>query len=805
MSAVTWIQIPLSGVSSVNDSRMLEKEIMTVEGVEDGKVDFNNQRLMIQSSRKQEQLLPDIVRKIRSLGYEVPEVKRSFPVLDMSCASCAVNVEESLKTHPGMLEAGVNFATATAEVQYIEGMTEATALQAAVRSAGYDLVIEDREDLGDSLEKMKVDRYQALKRRVIGALIFAIPLFLIGMFMMDMPYADYLMWALSTPLLFYFGWPFFSGAWKQARHGSANMDTLVAMSTGVAYGFSVFNTLNPHFWHQRGIHAHVYFEAAGIVIAFILLGRLLEERAKGNTRSALKKLMGLQPSRVMVIRSSGVQEEMAVQEVKEGDRVLVRPGERIAVDGKVVDGSSYVDESMISGEAIPVRKDPGQEVFAGTVNQKGSFSFIALQVGTQTVLAQIIRMVEQAQGSKAPVQKLVDKIAAVFVPVVMGIAVISFFTWWFLGGENGFNQGLMAFVTVLVIACPCALGLATPTAIMVGVGKGAEAGILIKDAESLEIAQRVNVFILDKTGTITEGKPTVTAMRWFTEKQSHWNNVLFSMERSSEHPLAEAIVHFLEGDAHWQEGLEINNITGQGISAGFRSAQYLIGNRGLMAQYSVEIPEEAQGWMAEQWRMARTVVFFSENQQLLAGIAIADQIKAGSKEAIERFHEAGIEVFMLTGDNEYTAQAVANAVGIDHFEANVLPAGKADFIRDLQEKGKVVAMVGDGINDSNALAQADVSIAMGRGSDIAMDVAKMTIISSNLSKIPEAIALSRQTVKAIRQNLFWAFIYNVIGIPVAAGLLYPLNGFLLDPMWAGAAMAMSSVSVVANSLRLKWT
>ncbi|RYD74989.1 MAG: copper-translocating P-type ATPase, partial [Sphingobacteriales bacterium] len=635
----------------------------------------------------------------------------------------------------------------------------------------------------------------------IGAVALSVPLVIIGMFFMNMPFANYIMWILATPIVLFFGKQFFVNAWKQAKHRSANMDTLVALSTGVAYIFSVFNTLNPQFWHNRGLHAHVYFEAAGVVIAFILLGKLLEEKAKGNTSSAIKKLMGLQPKTVTVIHYGGHQMEIPVANVKVGDILLAKPGEKIAVDGVVSSGNSFVDESMISGEPIPVEKKENAKVFAGTINQKGSFQFKAEKVGGDTVLAQIIKMVQEAQGSKAPVQKLVDKIAGIFVPVVILIAVLSLVVWIIFGGENGFTQGLLAMVTVLVIACPCALGLATPTAIMVGVGKGADHGILIKDAESLELAKKVNAIILDKTGTITEGKPEVTDILWLNNDDSNLN-ALVSIEKQSEHPLAEAVVKHFSGISH-MEVSQFESITGFGAKAVVGGNQYYIGNGKLLENNNIQVDNSlisvAEKWLSE----AKTVIYFSDDKKALAVIAIADKIKSTSIEAIKELKHFGIDVYMLTGDNKSTAKAIAEQVGIEHYEAEVLPAHKAEFVKKLQNQGKVVAMVGDGINDSNALAQADVSIAMGKGSDIAMDVAKMTIISSDLSRIPQAIKLSKQTVATIKQNLFWAFIYNIIGIPIAAGILYPFYGFLLDPMIAGAAMALSSVSVVSNSLLLK--
>jgi Cu2+-exporting ATPase len=534
------------------------------------------------------------------------------------------------------------------------------------------------------------------------------------------------------------------------------------------------------------------------------LGKLLEERAKSQTSSAIKKLMGLQPKTVTVL-VDGQENEWPIAVVRPGNIIVVHPGEKIAVDGIVISGASYVDESMISGEPIPVEKSESKKVFAGTINQKGSFEFEAQKVGADTLLSQIIKMVQEAQGSKAPVQKLVDKIAGVFVLVVMGISIITFILWMLLGGESAFTHALLTSITVLVIACPCALGLATPTAIMVGVGKGAENNILIKDAESLELAHRVNTVVLDKTGTITEGKPKVANLVWLEglDNIDYLKNVLSSIESKSEHPLAEAVVSFIEKTSNLK--LEkFESITARGVMAAVEGKTYYVGNTKLIEEKNIMGCADLEA-LSQQWEQeAKTVIWFADSKKVLAVISIADQIKETSKAAINKLQDKGIDVYMLTGDNEHTAKAVAEQVGIKHFKSGLLPSDKADFIKQLQAEKKVVAMVGDGINDSQALAQADISIAMGKGSDIAMDVAKITLITSDLQSIPKALNLSSKTVMGIRQNLFWAFIYNLIGIPIAAGILFPINGFLLNPMIAGAAMAMSSVSVVSNSLRLKY-
>lgn len=737
-------------------------------------------------------------------------VQETFPVLGMSCASCAARIEKTLNRQSGVKIAAVNYASATATVEYDPKNCSSEALQQAVQAAGYDLLINRDGNTLEEAEEAHNKKFTTLKLRTVWAVILSLPVVIIGMFFMDMPYANPIMWTLSTPIVFWLGRGFFSSAWKQLRHGSANMDTLVAISTGTAYLFSLFNMLFPDFWLSRGIHPHVYFEAASVIIAFILLGRLLEEKAKGNTSTAIKKLMGLQPKTVTVI---GNEERIVpIEQIRPGDIILVKPGERIAVDGIVTEGSSYVDESMLSGEPVAVSKQKDAKVFAGTINQKGSFRFRAEKVGTDTLLAKIIHMVQDAQGSKAPVQQLVDKIAGIFVPTIIGIAVLAFIVWMMLDGTGGFTHGLLAFVTVVIIACPCALGLATPTAIMVGIGKGAERGILIKDAESLEIAKKVNTVVLDKTGTVTEGKPVVSKLVWNTptttpnpsiSSKDVLPDIFYSLEKLSEHPLADAVVNHLKESASIDDIQDFETITGKGVKGRTQGRIYFVGNLKLLEENRIAISRSLREEATRLTAKAQTVIWFADEENALAIAGITDRIKETSIRAVDELRATGIEVHMLTGDNETTAREITRKAGIAHYQASVLPQDKAAFISRLQAEGRKVAMVGDGINDSAALAQADLSIAMGGGSDIAMDVAKMTIISSDLTKIPEALRLSRLTVRTIRQNLFWAFIYNIVGVPIAAGILYPINGFLLNPMIAGAAMAFSSVSVVSNSLLLK--
>lgn len=727
-------------------------------------------------------------------------IKNTYPVLGMSCASCAARVDKTLNGLPGVYQATVNYATAVAQVEYNPEVCSDATLQSAVQDAGYDLLVDTGEDTADKAEEIRLTRYRKIKRRTVAALLLSLPIMVISMFFEDISSLKYVLWILATPVVFGLGREFYINAWRQLKHGTSNMDTLVAVSTGIAYTFSVFNLLFPDFWLSRGIEPHIYFEAASVIIAFILLGRLLEERAKQNTSSAIKKLIGLQPKTVTIIVDSD-ERTVPITAVQKGDTILVKPGERIAVDGMVVTGESYVDESMLNGEPVPMHKQSGEKVFAGTINQKGTFRFIADKIGSDTMLAQIIRMVQDAQGSKAPVQKLVDRIARFFVPAIISISIIAFVAWIFLAPTNGFTNGLLAMVTVLIIACPCALGLATPTAIMVGIEKGAEKGILIKDAQSLEIAQKIDTIILDKTGTITAGNPIVVESLWENGFE-HSRKILYSLEKLSEHPLSDAVVNTLQNEKEISID-KFENVPGKGVKGVVGSQTYYAGNLSLLNDNHITIASHLQE-LANKWTQeAKTLVWFADSTQAIAAIALTDEIKQTSAQAISQLQEMGVEVYMLTGDNAISAQAISRKVGINHYKAGVLPNEKAQFIKELQANGKKVGMVGDGINDSAALAQADLSIAMGQGSDIAVDTAMATILSSDLLKIPETIRLSQLTIKTIYQNLFWAFIYNLIGIPIAAGIFYSVNGFLLNPMWASAAMAFSSVSVVLNSSRLK--
>lgn len=728
-------------------------------------------------------------------------IRKSYPVMDMSCAACASYVEKQLKEVTGVQEVAVNFATGRVNLVYNDQQITPVQLQKVVEEAGYGLIIDEisQEEIMGQQELA----LQKLRTKTFLAILLAIPVAVIGMFYMNMPYANLIMWAITTVILVGLGKDFFINAWSQAKHRSANMDTLVALSTGVAYLFSLFNTLFPYYWESKAIESHVYFESVAVIIAFILLGRYLEERAKGGTTAAIRGLMGLQPKIVTKLTPTGEFVEEQIEAIVAGDQIIVKPGERIAVDGIVFSGNSYVNESMLTGEATPVEKIEGSRVYAGTINQKGSFLYRADKVGEKTVLSHIIRLVQEAQESKAPVQKIVDQVAGVFVPIVIGIALLTFVLWIILGGEYALNRGLLAMVTVLVIACPCALGLATPTAIMVGIGKGASHGILIKDAQSLELAKKISAIVLDKTGTLTEGHPEVIHEDWLDNLQLEKNRqILLALESFSEHPLAEAIVqHYEKRESYAVSNFE--SLTGKGISGVVEGVKYFVGNQKLLEENQIPLSSSLKERALEYADRAHTVIWFAREDSALGVLSVSDKVKSSSKEAVDSLHKQGIKVYMLTGDEELTAKAIAEEVGIEHFKAGVLPAEKEMFVRQLQVEGETVAMVGDGINDSAALARADVGIAMGSGSDIAMDVAKMTIISSDLRKIAEAIQLSKATVKTIHQNLFWAFVYNLIAIPIAAGILYPVNGFLLSPMIGSAAMAMSSVSVVINSLRLK--
>ncbi|HPB78230.1 MAG TPA: heavy metal translocating P-type ATPase [Bacteroidales bacterium] len=809
-------------------------------------------------------------------------IKDTFPVLDMSCAGCAMSVEKTVQGLPGVKSASVNLAANALLVEYDPDKLTPIKIQAQVQSIGYRLIIPD-EHVEERQAEAQRKQYKKLRTKVIFAWIFAVPLMIIAMGFMHWKPGNWIMLALVIPIMCFSGRDFYIRAWKMLRKRSLNMDTLVSLSTLVAFLYSVFVTFYPGFFESRGIAAHVYYEAAGMILAFVLLGKLLEERAKNSTGSAIRGLMGLQPKTARVLVEGGseacptaagptmmptpagaisgatmmsspakaiplTEKEMPISMLQVGDRVVVRPGERIPVDGAVEDGLSYVDESMISGEPVAVEKHPGDNVLSGTINQHGSLTIKALQVGSGTVLAHIVRMVREAQGSKAPVQKLVDKVSAVFVPVVVVVSVISFILWMIIGGSNYFSLALLASVSVLVIACPCALGLATPTALMVGIGKAAQNHILIKDAYALENMGKVNCIVMDKTGTLTQGKPRVGTIIWTKDPSETELSVFLSGEMKSEHPLADAVVQHLKEKGITPVGLDhFESIPGKGIQFSYAGQKYRAGNlnfvraaapaaaasatsaaasatsaaasaaaaaasaaaaatsaAGISAGSGGPLSLESLLQKASDWQSeGKGVVYFGDQAGILAVAALKDPVKDTTPRALELLGKMKIQVHMLTGDSASTAASVASELGIEHVVSGVLPQEKEAYIQKLQAEGKFVAMVGDGINDSQALARADVSIAMGKGTDIAMDVAMVTLTTSDLMLLPKAIELSRRTVRIIRQNLFWAFVYNTLGIPIAAGVLFPVTGLLLNPMWASAAMAFSSISVVLNSLRLR--
>lgn len=726
-----------------------------------------------------------------------------LPVLEMSCAVCAGNVESTVQALSGVEKASVNFAAGILTVTYNPSVITLEVMQAAVQAAGYDLIVEAEDPVAMQEEKARM-HYKILRRNTIGAWTLSIPLALLGMVFMHVPLGNWIMMVLALAIMIFFGRSFYVNGVRHALKGKANMDTLVALSTSIAFLFSLFNTLCPGFWLGKGLEPHVYYEASGVIIAFVLLGKLMEERAKNSTSSAIKGLMGLQPKTARLV-TDGREEEVPISNLQVGNVVSVRPGEKIPVDGTLLQGSSSVDESMLSGEPIPVEKNAGDRVLAGTINQKGAFTMEATSVGGTTVLAQIVQMVQSAQGSKAPVQRIVDKISGIFVPVVVLLSFLTFVCWLVIGGESYFSYALLSAVSVLVIACPCALGLATPTALMVGMGKGAEQHILIKDAFALENLCKVDTVVLDKTGTLTEGVPVVTDSYWISDDNIRYLDVLYTAEQKSEHPLASAILCWLEeSGAKVCEAENFESLTGRGVRIQVEGVTYWVGSQGLLDIFQAGIPEKVRKQIGQWQEDGQSVVFYGQETRLLAVLAISDRIKPTSAEAVKELKKQGIEVHLLTGDGVRTAERVAATLDIGYYKAEVMPNDKEEYIISLQQQGKKVAMVGDGINDSQALARADVSIAMGKGTDIAMDVAMVTLITSDLLLLPGAIRLSKQTVRLIYQNLFWAFIYNVIGIPLAAGVLFPINGLLLNPMLASAAMAFSSVSVVLNSLRLKF-
>ncbi|MFH0701124.1 MAG: heavy metal translocating P-type ATPase [Candidatus Woesearchaeota archaeon] len=714
--------------------------------------------------------------------------KTTLKIQGMHCASCATIINKVLTKVPGVKFANVNFSTEKAAIDYDSKIVNEQELIAAIKNKGYTAYIAKDTNPQEEEKKRKAELFK-LRNKVIFSFIFAIPALVISMFLMDLPFREYVVWILATPVQFYIGATFYKGAWAALKNKTSNMDTLIALGTSAAYFYSVYVVL----FVPKG---EQYFEAAAVLISLVVLGKYLEAVAKGKTSEAITKLMKLGAKTATVIRNRK-EIKIPIEEVQAGEIILVKPGEKVPVDGIIVDGYSALDESMITGESIPVEKKKGDAVIGSTLNKHGSFTFKATKVGAETTLSRIIKLIEEAQTKKAPIQRFADNVSAYFVPVVIGISLLTFITWYWIAGA-AFSFALVTAVAVLVIACPCALGLATPTAIMVGTGKGAKEGILIKGGEALETAHKLNAIVFDKTGTITKGQPAVTDILPNKISERQFLEIAGSIENKSEHPLAEAIVNKAKKEkTSFKKITNFKAVPGKGITAKIGTKNYSLGNSKLISVDSIW-----KNRIQDLEEQGKTVMVLAEGKKVLGAIAVADEIKEDSPEAIRRLKKLGLRVYMITGDNQRTAQAIAKKVGIEHFFAEVLPEHKASHVKELQKKGKV-AMVGDGINDAPALAQADIGIAMGSGTDVAMESGSIVLMRNSLLDIPKAIKLSKITMSKIKQNMFWALFYNVLGIPVAAGVLYPFTGWLLSPMIAGGAMALSSVSVVTSSLLLK--
>ena len=809
----TKASLPITGMTCTVCALTIEKGLAETPGVEKASVNFASEKASVEYDPAKTNLTK-LAKAVSGLGYGVATRKSIYPVGGMTCASCVAHVEEALKDVPGVISVAVNLGSEKATVEYIEGTAYAD-MKKAVEDAGYELgkEIEGLEDVSETSQK----EIRKVRNRFIVAAILTVPI-VVMMLTPMFTGMNYLLWALATPVQFWAGWRFYKGAWGALRHRTSDMNTLIAVGSSAAYIYSVIATVFPGVFTANGIKANVYFDTSAAIITLILLGRYLEARAKGQTSEAIKKLIGLQPKTAVVFRN-GQEQQIPIDEVVAGDLIQVKPGERVPVDGIVREGFSSLDESMITGESIPVEKKPGDEVIGATINRTGSFKFAATKIGKDTTLARIVRLVEEAQGSKAPVQKLADVIASYFVPIVIGIAVVTFLVWFFAGPSPQLTYAFLNFVAVLVIACPCALGLATPTAIIVGTGKGAEQGILIRSADTLERAHKINAVLLDKTGTLTQGKPSVTdIIAAAGYSQDEVLRLAASAEKNSEHSLAEAIVKTAaEKKLALSAAAEFSAMPGLGIEAVVDGKKIVLGNLKLIEERKMML-DELVIKANELVSAGKTVMFLSVDGQGAGLIALADTIKPEAQKVVHQLHKMGIEVAMVTGDNKRTAEAIARQAGIDRVFAEVLPEHKADEVKNLQSEGKIVAMVGDGINDAPALAQADVAIAIGTGTDVAMETGDITLIRGELHGIVTAIALSKRTLRTIRQNLFWAFAYNVILIPVAAGVLYFAfkNGTVpsglkfalgdrgfLNPILAAAAMALSSITVVTNSLRLR--
>jgi Cu+-exporting ATPase len=806
------IDLPITGMSCSSCATRIQDGLSKMEGVSEASVNFAAEHATINFDPLKVNV-DDLIVKVKDLGYGTAAATQTLPIKGMTCAACVTRVQNALSALDGVLKVNVNLATERATLEYIPEQVGIREFRRAVKDAGYDvLTIEKGEDIVEKEKREREAHYRRLKNKLITGVILVIPLFILVFWdklglssLVEIPRQTnfLLQLILETPVQFWIGWQFYSGAVAAARHRSTNMNTLIAVGTSAAYIYSVTATFFPNVFEIKGYSAHVYFDTAAAIIVLILLGRLFEARAKGHTSEAIKKLMGLRAKTARVLRD-GNEVDVPVEDVEIGDIVVVRPGEKIPVDGVMKDGYSSVDESMVTGESMPAEKKAGDNVIGATINKTGSFRFEATKVGRETMLSQIINMVQEAQGSKPPIARLADKIASIFVPVVMGIATVTFVIWFFFGPAPAFTYAILNFIAVLIIACPCALGLATPTSIMVGTGKGAENGILIRGGEALETAHRIDTIVFDKTGTLTKGEPSVTDT--VTLDGMDEDEVLMyaaSSEKGSEHPLGEAIVKRAEEKGiSLMQASDFKAIPGHGIQARVDGKSVLLGNEALMKDMEVDIG----GLRGEAERLSgegKTPMFVSVDGKAVGIIGVADTLKENSVESVEALRRLGIKVVMLTGDNRRTGEAIAREANIDHVLAEVLPEDKANEVRKLQSEGGVVAMVGDGINDAPALAQADVGVAIGTGTDVAMEASDITLIKGDLKGVDTAIALSKATMRNIRQNLFWAFAYNTILIPVAAGVLFPFFGVLLNPMFAAAAMGMSSVTVVSNALRLR--